>query len=533
MIVDLAQQQDAHRSLDTDVLIVGAGIAGLILAVRLRRASIRVAVIESGGREQVSETHPFNRVLQLGDAYSGASKGRFRCLGGTSTRWGGALIPFVDQDLSARPYLGLPGFPINPIEIRRYLPDIETVFELDSGSYEEDFVDKIAARKYIPIGDPDFKTRFAKWPAFKSRNVAVLFRTQIEADADLQVWINATAIRFELNKENGRLQSVTGGCGNDRTVTVRARHFAICAGAIESTRLLLLLDREYNGRIFEGCNALGRFFNDHISVFMARIRAKQVTKLNRMAGFRFVGTTMRSLRFELSAIAQERERIGNAFAHVSFKTEAGTGFDALREFLRSLQRSGRVSPSLLVDVLRDLPYLAKLGFWRARYNQLAWPVPATYELHVVAEQMPRADNYITLASEIDTFGLPLGAINWRVSAEDLSTFSVLKRCIDQFWTRQGLQSIGDLDWAYDAEDSSREQLSHSDVYHPGGSTRMGTNRSSAVVTSDLRLFEIPNLWVASTSVFPTGGGENPTMMLMAFTMRLADRLSGRLENERV
>ena len=66
MIRDLAaQEQDV--SLTTDVLVVGGGIAGLLLAAKLRERKRRVLVIESGGREQREDTHPLNRVVQRGD----------------------------------------------------------------------------------------------------------------------------------------------------------------------------------------------------------------------------------------------------------------------------------------------------------------------------------------------------------------------------------------------------------------------------------------------------------------------------------
>lgn len=526
MLVDLAEQTETRRSIEADVLIVGAGIAGLVLATRLRK--MKVVVLESGAREQAAEIHPLNRVVQLGDKYCGASEGRFRCLGGTSTRWGGALIPFIDHDLSPRPYIGLQGFPIELKEIRPYLAKVEELFGLDGGAYDEEFVHQISARKHIPIGDPDFKARFAKWPTFKNRNVAVLFSELIERDPSLEVWINSTVTSFDLNRENGRLRSVVGRSENQKSVAVSAKHFVMCAGAIESTRLLLLLDREHGGRVFHGCEALGRFFYDHISAPLAEIRAKQVSKLNRMAGFRFRGSTMRSLRYELSVAAQERERVGSAFGHISFKTEKITGFDILRQFFRSQQRSGRIDPSILMDALCEAPYLAKLGFWRIFYNQLLWPIPASYELHVVAEQMPRADNYIALSTERDVFGQPLASIRWRVSPEDWNTFSAYKRYFDRFWDRQGLRNIGELEWRYGADCGETEELSHADVYHPGGTTRMGSDPRSAVVDSDLRVFEVSNLWIASTSVFPSGGGENPTLMLILFTLRLADHLEGKL-----
>lgn len=526
MITDLRTFENTNHKCDTDVLIVGAGVAGLILAQRLREKKIRVVVLESGDREQISDTHPLNRTIQLGAPYSGAVRGRFRCLGGTSTRWGGALIPFMDHDLAARPYLNLAGFPVAGDAVRPYLNDVEKLFGVDEGSYDEEFVRQISAEKYIPIGDPDFQTRFAKWPPFSKRNLAVLLRSRIERDAGLQIWLNSTLTHFYVERTSGRISSATGRAEGGRSITVTAKYAVICAGAIEATRLLLLLDSQYNGELFRDCNALGRYFNDHISIPTATIRVKQAMKLNRLAGFRFFESTMRSLRFELSAAAQERECIGSAFGHISFKTEKSTGFDVLRDFLRSRQRGGRVRTSMLMDALRDIPYLSRMGFWRVFHNQLLWPVPATYEVHVVAEQLPRADNRITLSSENDCYGLPVPAIRWNVSQEDLKVFTSFRRCFDAFWNRQGMAAIGELDW-HEGVDGSQKFVG-TDVFHPGGSTRMGTDHNNAVVDANLRVFGVPNLWVASTSVFPSGGGENPTLMLMLFTMRLADHLSTKL-----
>jgi choline dehydrogenase-like flavoprotein len=356
----------------------------------------------------------------------------------------------------------------------------------------------------------------------------VLLHALIERDPDLEVWLNATVTRFDVSRESERVSAVTARAAGDRRVTIAARHVVVCAGAIESTRLLLLLDRQCDHRPFAGCNALGRYFNDHISIPVARIRPKEIARLNRMAGFRFVGSAMRSLRFELSASAQRRERVGGAFAHISFKTGKTTGFDCLRDFLRALQRHGKIEPALLGRSLGDLPYIVRMAIWRVLYRQLLWPGPASYELHVVAEQLPRAENCMTLAAEQDCFGVPLAAIRWRVTAEDMKTFTVVSRCLDAFWDRQKLRSFAELEWTYDPAGRLFDYVAQADVYHPGGSTRMGTDKKEAVVDPHLTCFTVPNLSVASTSAFPSGGGENPTLMLLLFTLRLADRLSATL-----
>jgi GMC oxidoreductase/FAD binding domain len=526
VITDLATQPDVHQKIETDVLVIGAGVAGLILANRLRQKNKRVVVLESGAAKQTEETHPLNRIVQLGEAYSGATRGRFRCLGGTSTRWGGALIPFLPNDLSARPYVGLPASPVSVDALRPYLHAVEELFGVDYGSYEEDFVDEARARNYIPTGDPDFQVRFAKWPSFKKRNVALLFDEQIQSDRNLHVSINSTATEFDVNVDSGRIVSVTGRHHNGNSITVAAKNFVACAGAIETTRLLLLLDRQQGGLVFEGCKAIGHYFYDHISVCLASIHAHDVLRLNRMAGFRFVGSTMRSLRFELSPSAQKAEGVGSAFGHISFRTERDTGFDLLRNLLRSRQRGGTTpSNQLVVGALRDVPYLVRLAFWRGVHHQLLWPDPAIYELHIVAEQLPQYENCITLSSESDWFGLPLAAINWRVTAQDRTTFPVFQRLFDRFWERQGLRGIGELDWATNSGSTLIDGVSQVDVYHPGGTTRMGVDRRSAVLDENLGVFGVPNLWAASTAAFPSGGGANPTLSLMLFTLRLADHLA--------
>jgi choline dehydrogenase-like flavoprotein len=523
MIVDLAAQEADHQR-DAAVVIVGGGIAGLLLGARLRDHGLNVIVLESGGRHQVEDSHPLNRVVQIGHEYSGATRGRFRCLGGTSTRWGGALIPFADHDLTTRSYLDAPAWPIGAGDVRPYLGQVERLFGVDAGSYEEDFVAAIGTGKDVPTGQSDFKVRFAKWPTFKKRNVATLLAERIGGDPAFEVWINATVTDFALDAETGRLRALTARHESGRKIVVAATQVAICAGAIESTRLLQLLDRQYQGRLFEERDALGRYFYDHISMPVATIAARQVERLNRLAGLRFVGQTMRSLRFELSPQAQAGEGVGGAFGHIGFETVRPTGFDALRDLLRSVQKRGRMPPRLLLAAARDIPYIVRTAFWRIAYRQLYWPTPATYRLHAVTEQLPRWDNRIFLADETDRFGLPIPAIDWRVSQQDRQAFSAFRNRFDRYWTQSGLQDIGPLRWSDRLDTLADDEIRFGgDIFHPGGTTRMGVD-SSAVVDANLRTTAVPNLWVASTSVFPTGGSPNPTLMLMLLSMRLADRL---------
>jgi choline dehydrogenase-like flavoprotein len=82
MIADLQAVSGTAGPTPCQVTIIGAGTAGCLIASELSRAGISVLVLESGGATQEDDTHPLNRVVQSGEIYRGAERGRFRCLGG-------------------------------------------------------------------------------------------------------------------------------------------------------------------------------------------------------------------------------------------------------------------------------------------------------------------------------------------------------------------------------------------------------------------------------------------------------------------
>jgi choline dehydrogenase-like flavoprotein len=85
--------------------------------------------------------------------------------------------------------------------------------------------------------------------------------------------------------------------------------------------------------------------------------------------------------------------------------------------------------------------------------------------------------------------------------------------------------IGQLQYLY-GPNQLREQVysQASDGYHQVGSTRMGTDAKQSVVDANLKVHGVENLFVASSSVFPTSGQANSTLLAVAFSIRLANHL---------
>lgn len=105
-----------------------------MLASRLRKHGMSVAVLECGPLTPNEDPNPLNTVELTGQNYEGATRGRSRGLGGNSGRWGGQLFPMRAEALAPRPSLHTPGWPLDWAGLVKYLPEIETLFGIPQGA---------------------------------------------------------------------------------------------------------------------------------------------------------------------------------------------------------------------------------------------------------------------------------------------------------------------------------------------------------------------------------------------------------------
>jgi choline dehydrogenase-like flavoprotein len=513
MIRDLQTTFEPVTRLRSGVVVIGAGIAGLLLAARLARRGIEVLVLESGSENgPVTAADPLNLVEQAGQPYRGATEGRMRGLGGTSRLWGGAMLPFLPCDMEAHTAGWPVKWPVSYGEVEAGFAEIERTFALPAGSYET----RVSGHGV----DAGFLTRSAKWPAFPVRNIANVLKTDI---ANLLVWMNATVTAFEL-ADNGRIARVSARSLNGNRLDVDSDLVVVTAGAIESTRLLLLLDAQYNERIFAPDRQLGHTFFDHLSTSAATITPRDRDRLNRIFSRRFEHGGMRDLRLEPSPALRRKHRLPAAFAHVAAISDTLGGFSALRDVYHSLQIRSGVSLSQVRNLTRDIPWLAQAVHWRLRRGRLLYPRDASLELVLVSEQHPNPGSTIKLSrTENDGLGVPRARIEWRTSNADIEAFAALQELLCAYWNSSEFAALGSITPTPHEQWRSRLQ-SDSGIFHPGGTTMMGRSVSTGVVDGDLRAFRVPNLTVVSTSCFPSGGSANPTFMLMAFALRAADRI---------
>jgi choline dehydrogenase-like flavoprotein len=523
MLRDLKVESPSEARLTADVIVVGAGVAGLTLASKLAKEGLRAIVFESGGRSQQSETHPLNEVVLEGDSYRGAQRGRARCLGGTSTLWGGAMLPMMACDLGQHTAGWDVDWPVSLAQLEPHFDEIERTFRLPSGNFGLPAMDEAD-----PVAS-GFQFCSAKWPTFSRRNLARLLASELDSP-NPDVWMNATVTRFNLD-EGGRLRSVEAESGSGSSITASAPLFALAAGTIESTRSLLLLNAQHGKRVFPKDGPLGRRFHDHLSAMAARIEPTDRIRLNETFGLRFQRDAMRDVRLVPREELRRARRLPGGFAHLAATSNGSDGFTALRTIQRSIQRGAIPQLSDFCMLARDAGWLMRAAWWFAVKRCLLAASGASSQLYLVIEQEPHLDNRITLSADRrDIFGVPLAKLDWKVRDADLQSFGALQGALHEYWNASGLSTLGVFERT--PRDEWAASLRHGgDIYHPGGTTRMGADRLTGVVDADLLVHGVPNLYVVSTSAFPSGGSSNPTFLLMAFALRAARHMAAALRSK--
>ena len=494
----------------TDVAIIGAGIAGLITAQRLRRCGLKVVVIEAGKAEPKggSEGLPapiFKRSL-LGSGAAGRASG----VGGTSQLWGGALLPMQREDIEDDTAGWGIGWPITQDELQPYLLEAEDLFGLLPGSYDD------------PPRDAVWRERRAKWPRFERRNVAALIKRPWTHDPGFRVWAEAPVTKIVYD-QGGRARAVIATGEDGSKLTVAAREFVIAAGTVESTRLMLLFDRIGEGRLGSQSGVLGRYLTDHLVEYYADIDPIDRRALGKLATFTFERGGMRNLRFALDREVRVAERLGGGFGAVLAISDGNGPFDALRDVYRGFQRGAKPTVHDVAKLARGAPWIAGAAWQRVVRRRLAVPPNASFALNVGIEQVPKASNRIFLDGDTsDRNKGPRVIINWSPGADDVENFLRCGAVIGAAWQRAGLDRAGRLVPRAKAVD---EILGSRGTSHASGTIRMGADAASGVVDRHLAAFGCPNLYVVSSAVFPTAGSSNPTLTIAALALRLGDRLA--------
>lgn len=524
MINDLKSAGHDLVEVETQICIIGAGTAGIFLAQQLRKSGVQVVLLEAGDAIARPPETIDQRCIQQGIRYRGADSGRSFGLGGTSALWGGQMIPLAPSDVGERSEVGFDAWPIQYSDISEHFSKTKQQLGLSSDINDKNKTNFV---KYFPLLsnlNDDFNFRLSSWIPFRKRNFSKAFASELSSDKELNVWLNASVTEFiqSADGDNHQVTAIHAKSTDGKTLVVSSDCMVICAGALESTRLMLALDESSGGQVTRHGAPLGRYFSDHLSVTCGQFECHDWQRFNLETAPIFQNGVMRTPRLELSFDAQQKSTLTSAFIHFTFVTHGDTGFDVVRNILRRRQGEQHNLSLSLPKMLSTVKDVSAMAFWRVFYRRLWIPRKADLLLQIDIEQTANRDSQLSLADERDDMGRKRLIVDWRISSEDIRIIrAVADKAIDA-WRCSSVQDIASLQLTLPDNFDNFDSLY--DVYHPTGTLRMGSSSSNSVIDENLKSWAFTNLYISSTAVFPSAGSANPGLTHLALTSRLAEHL---------
>ena len=348
------------------------------------------------------------------------------------------------------------------------------------------------------------------------------------------------------------LRSLAGRQG-----TARGRFYVLAAGGLEATRLMMASNDVHPEGIGNASGHLGRWYMSHVEARVASIHLKTPPRATVHYYERDADGVYVRRRFTFSPEFQRRNGLANAaiwfgnppvgdpvhrsgiLSSVYLALVSPIGRFILTEGIRQpvTKTSGPVGKRDHVrNIIRDLGSVVRFalrfaypGFLKPGRKAPGFIVCSAaniYPLHYHGEHRPNPDSRVVLTSERDALGVPRIRTEMKFSEEDVASVERAMRGLDAVLRDAG---VGHLEFLYDDIAASvREYLVERSGFHQTGTTRMAATAADGVVDANLAVFGTEDLFVASTSTFPTSSQANPTLTGVAFAVRLSDYLGGRL-----
>jgi choline dehydrogenase-like flavoprotein len=521
MIVDAFDiQESAHFT--TQVCVVGTGPAGLSLTGALVDAGVDCCLIESGGFKPDPSMTDDLAADVVGLNYTPLDQCRARVFGGSGTLWKGFITPLNEIDFSVRPWVPFSGWPITSYELTSYYRRALALTRAGPFLFDDSAWDYLKLRRLFEDSQI-LESQF--WHFSPLLNFGSAFRAKLAKANNLRLFLNTTVTEIVPSPSASTIHHLKVRSGGGNTFQVSARQFVIACGAIENARLLLLSRSVCPEGLGNRCDLVGRFYMDHLHIRCATLNTCVPDWLIDGAAIR---NRKHNVWFRPSFRVRDTVQAGQMLLNCSISIEFASAAAQVREALGHFQRKRRAYATSLglpraLETIIDQPFDSVTALYRYFLRGKS-PLPRGNDLILYArvEQVPNPESRVRVSSKLDRWGQNRVALDWRVSEMDRRTVRIAAELMAGEMARCGL---GHAVLARGlAEGTDEWEASLDTGFHQMGTTRMSNSPSCGVVDANCRVHGVDNLYMAGSSVFPTGGWANPTLTIVALALRLADRL---------
>ena len=551
MILDGTVSEETQH---TDFCIIGGGPAAVSVALELLKTSAKVLLLVGGGaaRESASDQDLNRGVIARPGSHESLEENRRRVFGGASTAWGGRCIPFDPVDFKSRSWVPGSGWPFSYDALEPYYRRALSLCR--AGQYNFDGRSALLSKnpEIIPgMGNHELDSwHLERWSP--PVNFAQEFKDQLTNHPNITVLLNTHVLSLNSVDRREKIDNVRA-ISHGRRFTVQAKAFVLATGGIENARILLASKGPLHpAGVGNDHDVVGRYYQAHPHGTYALLAPSNRKAIQYEYERDAEGVYCRR-RWWLSEQAQERLGINNIVFFLD-RTNSAQGhrdviFSAVfvakaalavartrglgRKWVKFQTLLPSIPPHLAVvakDGVASIPRLTKLMKARMRKSRrLPSILPSVHSrylgLYFQAEQTPNPESRITLSEDqVDEHGMARAKVDLQFVEQDLRTVVEAHKL---FLERYREADAGDVIYEEQGliEYMSSRFLKFNSGAHHIGTTRMSLSPEQGVVDGNSRVHNIDNLYVAGSSVFPTGGHANPTLTIIALATRLGEHLA--------
>ncbi len=509
-----------------DVVVVGSGAAGGVLAAHLARAGVDVAIVEGGPRVNTRtdfNTHamPFhfeNRSIPtMKPGKQGFDSERSRGVGGKTLLWNAVAWRYSQRDFKGRTHDGAgEDWPIDYTDLEPYYTRIERevgvcgnrdgLEDLPDGEFlppvHMKCTDVAVMKGAAKLGVKVIHVRKSTLSVAKSGRPACHFCGNCMAGCDVVAKYNSADVHLAPALRTGHLDIISNAIVREVMVNaesrvtgvkylrretleegeVRGRVVVVCCACVQSVGLLMMSrSRLYPNGLANSSGQLGKHFIPHftngVQVFLKD----------------FIGKTA----------ANDEGFLDHAYVP-SFM------HNRKRDYARSFGIQFNYQNRRSVGWARSLP-----GFGKSFKQAVVDRYPAYLTFAPYGEMIPNPKCFVDMDWEKkDSYGLPVARRNVFFSDNDWKIFRDMTR-----WSIDILKSAGAEILAVGDEPKTNHEL---------GGARMGRDPRTSVLNRYCQSHDVKNLFVVDGSVFPSASEKNPTHTIMALAARTADYIADQL-----
>ncbi|MGH9444491.1 MAG: GMC oxidoreductase [Terriglobia bacterium] len=542
-----------------DVVVVGSGAAGGMAATQLCLKGLKVVMLERGPKFNIAtdfhhhwkpyrfpfrgQIRPSERAIynytanewnkhhfvnELENPYTGKKFVwvRAQAVGGKTLHWGLVSLRFSPRDFKAASYDGAgEDWPISYEDVEPYYSRVEDLIGVCgradhlANNPDSHFLPPVpftcaeAVFKSVMEKDiPDWhvihgRSATVTKPGFRGRapchycghcgrvcNVAASFDSAgvllpiAEQTGNLTLRTNAVVWKVLTDNENRAKSVVFIDRATRQVEEVFGKVIVMGAGTLDTTRILLnSKNNDFPNGLANSSGALGRYFCE-------QIMAGDITGLIP----RLKGNTNRGgdARPEGGGIYIPR------FRNLKEKR---------RDFVRGYGFEGGGGSSEFPGFANKIP-----GFGAHFKEEVKKYYATVISIGSFGEVVPRAENHVEIDPVVrDAWGIPVLRFEVEWGPNELAMAKDANDAQREMFKKAGIEIIGER----------TTPLPPGWSIHSAGTARMGNDPKTAVLNKFNQSHDIKNLFVADAACFVNSSEKNPTLTILALSMRTADYIA--------